>query len=85
MKDNVLQTEAGKPSGEDEDNQSETGTVFEPYPVGHAHELHALGGSGRTRRLRRRPTRGNSPGLLNRLNMKVSQLLLSRPLLTKVW
>ena len=73
----MYQTEAGKPSGEDEDNQSETGTVFEPYPVGLTHELQSLGESRLTRRPRRRPTRGNSPGLLKRLNMKVSQLLSS--------
>ncbi|RXW13855.1 hypothetical protein EST38_g12003 [Candolleomyces aberdarensis] len=65
-------TDAGKPSGEDDDNQSETGTMYEPSPVGLAHELHVLGQSGRTRRPRRLPTRSRSPSLLNRLHMKFS-------------
>ncbi|RXW24234.1 hypothetical protein EST38_g1603 [Candolleomyces aberdarensis] len=67
-------TDAGKPSGEDDDNQSEIGTIYEPYPAGLAHELHALGQPGHTRRLRRLPTRGRSPSLLNRLKMKFSAL-----------
>ncbi|KAJ2922312.1 hypothetical protein H1R20_g14786, partial [Candolleomyces eurysporus] len=65
-------TDAGKPTGEDDGNQSEIGTVYEPYPVGLARELHALGQSEHTRRLQRLPTRGQSPSLLSRLKLKFS-------------
>ncbi|KAJ2929673.1 hypothetical protein H1R20_g7419, partial [Candolleomyces eurysporus] len=70
-------TNAGKPSGEDDDNQSEIGKVYEPYPISLAHELHALGQSGHTHRLRCLPTRGQSPSLLNRLKLKVALCLLA--------
>ncbi|KAJ2922308.1 hypothetical protein H1R20_g14782, partial [Candolleomyces eurysporus] len=66
-------TEGGKSGDESDGNQSETGTVYEPCPVGFAHEPHAFGESGHARR-RRRPTRCRSPSLLNRLNMKFSAI-----------
>ncbi|KAJ2918250.1 hypothetical protein MD484_g2178, partial [Candolleomyces efflorescens] len=64
-------TEAGNPKNEDDDDRSETGTVYEPYPGGLAN---ALRESDPTRRPQRRPARGKSPGLLNRLNVKFSTL-----------
>ncbi|RXW24248.1 hypothetical protein EST38_g1610 [Candolleomyces aberdarensis] len=64
-------TDAGKPSDEDNDNQSDIGTVYEPCPVALAHELHAFGESAHTRRPRHYRRR-NSPSLLNRLGMKLS-------------
>ena len=81
--DNLSQTEAGKPSGADDDSQSETGTVFESNPVGLAQEILAFGESETRHRRGRLPTRGQSPGLLNRLSMKVSRLPSSWPLLTE--
>ncbi|KAJ2932471.1 hypothetical protein H1R20_g4617, partial [Candolleomyces eurysporus] len=65
-------TEAGKLRGEDDDNQSETGTIYEPYPVGLAQGLHASGEHGPTHRRQRPPTRRKSPNLPRHLNMKFS-------------
>jgi hypothetical protein len=75
------QTDAGKPNVDPDDSNdgSETGTVFEPSPVGPVYELQPLGETGRARRPRRRPSRGRFPGLLRRLNMKVSRSLNVRP------
>ncbi|KAJ2918208.1 hypothetical protein MD484_g2167, partial [Candolleomyces efflorescens] len=63
-------TDARKSNDEDDgETWSETGTIFEPSAVGPVYELQPL---GETRRARRHPARGTSPGLLRRLNMKFS-------------